>query len=359
MTSTQACATAVAVAGLLLSSDVAAQNWPQWRGPSSHGVSAESGLPTTWSASENVAWRTPAGRPRHLVAHRVGRPRVRDLADRPHGRWPVGGAHPQLARDDRALADHETADWRPPRTSERRRRGLARRRSLPTLRRPAALGASHGSDRAACPSVHEKHNLATPTPVTDGQRVYAWFGNGQVVALDMEGRLVWTRHLGVEYSPFQARWGHGSSPALYGDLLDPAVRSPVESRICWRSMRAREASDGRWTAATDRVSHSTPLVVRGPGGDELLVNSSERIDAYDPATGTLLWYPDHRRQTPIPSAVFHDGVIYPQSRLSQQRLHGDQARRARRRHRDARRVAGGVRGVCTCRRSCTTTACST
>ena len=69
------------------------------------------------------------------------------------------------------------------------------------------------------PELHEKHNLATPTPLTDGQRVYAWFGNGQVVALDMDGRVVWTRHLGDEYSPFQARWGHGSSPTLYGDLL--------------------------------------------------------------------------------------------------------------------------------------------
>ena len=58
------------------------------------------------------------------------------------------------------------------------------------------------------------------------------------------------------------------------------------------------------------VSHSTPLVVPGPGGDELIVNSSERIDAYDPAAGTPLWHAGSRRQTPIPSAVFRDGVLY-------------------------------------------------
>lgn len=40
---------------------------------------------------------------------------------------------------------------------------------------------------------HEKHNLATPTPVTDGQRIYAWFGNGQVLALDLKGQLIWKR----------------------------------------------------------------------------------------------------------------------------------------------------------------------
>ena len=48
----------------------------------------------------------------------------------------------------------------------------------------------------------------------------------------------------------------------------------------------------------------------GPDGDELLVNSSERIDVYDPVSGKLLWYTGSERQTPIPSAVFHDGRIY-------------------------------------------------
>ena len=58
-----------------------------------------------------------------------------------------------------------------------------------------------------------------PTPVTDGQRVYAWFGNGQLVALDINGRVVWSRHLGTEHAPFKTQWGHGSSPTLHGDLL--------------------------------------------------------------------------------------------------------------------------------------------
>src|SRR6185436_7505454 len=68
----------------------------------------------------------------------------------------------------------------------------------------------------------------------------------------------------------------------------------------------------RWKAdrGAGRVSHSTPLVVPGPAGDELLVNSSERIDVYDPATGKPLWHAGGPRQTPIPSAVFQDGRIY-------------------------------------------------
>lgn len=59
-----------------------------------------------------------------------------------------------------------------------------------------------------------------------------------------------------------------------------------------------------------RVSHSTPVVVTGPKGDELIVNSDQRIDAYRPATGEALWHAGTERQTPIPSAVSHGGMIY-------------------------------------------------
>ena len=69
------------------------------------------------------------------------------------------------------------------------------------------------------PGVHDKHNLASPSPVSDGQMVYAWFGTGQIVALDMNGKLAWQRHLGTEISPFNVIWGHSSSPTLFGDTL--------------------------------------------------------------------------------------------------------------------------------------------
>jgi hypothetical protein len=63
-------------------------------------------------------------------------------------------------------------------------------------------------------------------------------------------------------------------------------------------------SDGKWIAGRGRVSHSTPVVVKGSRGDELIINSSARIDAYDPVNGELLWHAGSERQTPIPSAVF-------------------------------------------------------
>lgn len=291
---------------LLACATLSAENWPQWRGPASSGVSPESPLPTTWSTDRNLAWRVPlAGLgtsspivwgDRVIVTSQVG---SAPLAD--------GEAHPQLARDDRTLAERE----RP--IGGRRAESAERSVQLVVEAFARADGRrlwQHSMPAAGpLPRVHEKHNLATPTPVTDGSRIYAWFGNGQLVALDLEGRLVWQRHLGSDFGPFRTLWGHGSSPTLVEDLL--ILLCDHLSSAYLLAVDARTGKD-RWKVdrGEGRTSHSTPVVVRGPAGPELLVNSSERIDAYDPRTGALLWFTGEPRQTPIPSAVVHDGLIF-------------------------------------------------
>jgi outer membrane protein assembly factor BamB len=113
----------------------------------------------------------------------------------------------------------------------------------------------------------------------------------------------------VEYAPFETQWGHGSSPTLHGDLLILLCDHLGDSYLLALDKRTGKE---RWKAdrGAGRVSHSTPLIVQGPDGAEILVNSSQRVDAYDTTTGALLWHVDGPRQTPIPSAVFHDGRIY-------------------------------------------------
>ena len=87
------------------------------------------------------------------------------------------------------------------------------------------------------PPVHDKHNLATASPVTDGDRVYAWFGTGQIVAIDVAGKSVWSKHLGKDYEPFDINWGHGSSPVLYRTRSSCcAITRPWPT--CSRSTRA-------------------------------------------------------------------------------------------------------------------------
>jgi outer membrane protein assembly factor BamB len=291
----------------LLSADLAAQDWPQWRGPSSLGVSTESRLPVSWGPETNIAWKVSlagfgASSPivwgeRVFVTSQVGKVGVR------------AGSQPQLSRDDPSLVARERV-MEGPRMESTANKG-------DVLLVVEAFDRSNGrrlwefrtKATGDFPQLHEKHNLASPTPTTDGERIYAWFGTGQIVALDMDGHVVWERHLGREYAPFQIAWGPGSSPTLYRDLLillcdhgDAAYLLALDKRT----------GKERWKVDRGRgpVSQSTPSVVPGPAGDELVINSSQRIDAYDPVAGKLLWYAGTERQTPIPSAVFHDGVVY-------------------------------------------------
>jgi outer membrane protein assembly factor BamB len=296
---------ALVTVSVLLAAAPMAANWPQWRGPSGLGVSAESGLPTTWSERENIAWSASlrglgSSSPvvwgdQVFVTSQIGRVPMRD------------GPHPALARDDAALVSREKP------IGGRREESAAE----PIVFVVESFSRSDGrrlweyrfEARGPFPSLHEKHNLATPTAVTTGELLFAWFGTGQMVALDMRGGLVWSKHLGEEYSPFDINWGHGSSPVLYRDLL--ILLCDHESASYLVALEARTGKL-RWKAdrGKGRASYSTPLIVAGPRGDELLVNSSERIDGYDPATGELLWFADAPRQSPVPSAVFHDGLIH-------------------------------------------------
>jgi outer membrane protein assembly factor BamB len=154
-----------------------------------------------------------------------------------------------------------------------------------------------------------KHNLASPSIVTDGARVYAWVSTGQLKALTLDGELAWSRNLAKDIGPYEILWGHGSSPVVYKESL---------ILLCDHQGQAYLMAVDRKTGKTlwkvdrgkDRRSYTTPFIVRGPKGDELIVNSSERVDALDPASGELLWWTGEANRVPVPSPVFANGLIY-------------------------------------------------
>jgi outer membrane protein assembly factor BamB len=282
-----------------------AEDWPQWRGPAGTGVSTEQSLPERWSDTEGVAWKA------RLRGVGVSSPVV--SGDRVFVTSQVGagvrreGNHPTLvqdgsasARGERGLAAGAAAD------GDGRVRFLVEAfartdgRSLWTFELPA-------SD--ARPAVHDKHNLSSASPVTDGTHVYAVFGTGQMVAVDMNGKRVWQRDLAAEYGAWQINWGHGSSPIVYRDtVILPCFHEPASYLI------ALDARTGATRWKVDRgskvVSYSTPLVVRAQTGDELVLNTSEALEAYDPASGKVLWRLTEPSRFAIPMPVHHDGVLY-------------------------------------------------
>jgi outer membrane protein assembly factor BamB len=120
---------------------------------------------------------------------------------------------------------------------------------------------------------------------------------------------VWERHLGKEIAPFDIQWGHGSSPTLYNDLLILLADQPSASYLIALD---KKTGKERWKAdrGKGRSSYSTPLIVESAGRAEIIVNSSERIDAYDARSGEFLWFTGDANRFPIPSPVVHEGVIY-------------------------------------------------
>jgi outer membrane protein assembly factor BamB len=290
------------VSSLVWAMPLQARQWPQWRGPSASGVSPERGLPTQWSDSENIAWKAPIrglGISSPIVTgdvvivtsqagSGVVRPGPRlvqsgnpaDAGERPLGAGATGGSGTVVfvvTAFDRRSGDRK---WE--------------------FELPA---------EGDLTPVHEKHNLASPSPVADGERIYAWFGTGQVAAIDTNGKLVWKKNLGAEYGPFVINWGPGSSPVVHnGQLL----------LLCYHEkasyLLALDAKTGavRWKsdAPAGVTSYSTPLVVESGGKTEIVVNSSAGLSGHDFATGARTWYFDEANRFPIPTPLAHDGVIY-------------------------------------------------
>ena len=281
-----------------------ADNWPHRRGPDATGVSAESGLPERWSDTENVAWKAPVrglgiSSPivwgdRVFVTSQIGRGARR------------AGTHPTLVQGGN-----------PADAGERALGGEAAAAAGEIVFLVTALDRVNGRKlweyelpaEGQLAEVHDKHNLASSSPVTDGRRVYAWFGTGQMVALDLSGTLVWSRHLGREYAPFDINWGHSSSPVLFdGSLILVCYHQPTayllnidaaSGKTRWRVERGRDIN-----------SYSTPLVVPTTGAPELVVNSSEGVSGHDATTGRLLWHIQEPNRYPSPMPDFHDGLIY-------------------------------------------------
>ncbi|MEX2262977.1 MAG: PQQ-binding-like beta-propeller repeat protein [Bryobacteraceae bacterium] len=262
-------------------------------------------MPTEWSPKQNIAWRAElpglgVSSPivwgnQVFVTYQLGAGALRqgrhptfvqegNPADA--GETPLGGARAQ-APDEKislAVAAFRTTDggrlWE---------------------HRMDAVG--------KLPEVHDKRNLATSSAVTDGERVYAWFSNGQLAAVDMNGKPAWMRHLGQEYSPFDLDWGHASSPAVYRDRL---------ILLCYQGsaafLLALDKRTGKELWRVDQAggvkSYSTPLVIETAQGTEVIVNSNDSVEAFDPSTGKSLWKVVEPTRFAVPMPVYHEGVVY-------------------------------------------------
>jgi outer membrane protein assembly factor BamB len=268
------------VFSVFIAAPLLAGDWPGFRGPGGLGVSDEKGLPTTWSATENVAWKVPipgAGwSSPTVVGHRVF---VATATD--------GG---KVGRILAFAADTGKPLWE----SE----------PFPIVVKMA----------------HQRNSQATATPVADRDRVYTVFGDGTFVAIDAAtGKTAWTNR---EF-PYYSQHGLGASPVLYQNLIimpfDGSSDGPdklVGWQKSWDKARivAIDKSSGhvKWTASRgqSRIAHATPVVTSFNGKDIFICPAGDVVQGFDAATGALLWTVRTEGEGLVPSAGITDGLTF-------------------------------------------------
>ena len=242
--------------------------WPRWRGPSGQGHVAGTNYVDRWSSTQNVRWKAKV----------PGR----------------GHSSPIIWKDHIFLTTARDGGSRVSMLAYRRSDGsLLWEKEIPTS----------GVERA-----YRKNSHASATPVTDGQRIYASFGTHGLAAFDFNGALVWHRRLG------ELRNYHGSagSPVLYKDRLfiyqDHGGSATLGSFVAAFSARTGEVI---WkTDREESIGWGTPVVIRAGTRDELIVNSQDRVYAYDPNSGAELWRVNGTTMEVIPTPVVGHGLVY-------------------------------------------------
>ena len=241
-------------------------NWPQFRGPEGDGRSSMT-LPTTWSESD-VAWQV-------------------DL--------PVGGHSSPIVWNDRIFLTGTTTKG-----------DSVQRHVICVSRKDGRLLWDQVAATGQGEELHKMNSWATPSCVTDGQRVVAFFGDGGLHCYDIDGKPMWSRDLGQ----FPGTWGVGASPLIVGSTVIQNCDAEGNSYLLavdkntgkdvWSTPR-REKPKGGW---------STPMMIQLGDSQQLLLNGEFGIEAYDPFTGKPIWFCKgfNGRGTPMP--VFGNGLVY-------------------------------------------------
>ncbi|HUE13989.1 MAG TPA: PQQ-binding-like beta-propeller repeat protein [Planctomycetaceae bacterium] len=134
-------------------------------------------------------------------------------------------------------------------------------------------------------AIQQSNTYATETPVTDGERVYAYFGMHGVFCYDFAGKLVWKKDLGSY--PTVMGQGPASSPVLDGERLFLQIDNEEKSFLVALNTKT---GDELWRVSrNERTNHCSPVVWKNKLRTELVTSGSRKVRSYDPATGKLLW----------------------------------------------------------------------
>ncbi len=242
------------------------ENWPGWRGPRGDGTSLEQDVPIRWSATENIAWKTP-------------------LPGEGHSSPVVWGNRVFLTTalketEERVLLCLEASTGK-------------------VLWRETVL-------RAPLEAKNAENSYASATPATDGEKVFVTFLDGKdvvVAAYDFNGKQLWL----VRPGTFQAVWGFSHNPILFEDRVIVDCDSKGENFIV-----AVSRAEGRtlWKAPRENGTHSysAPLIREMAGRLQVVVAGDKAVTGYDPRSGKKLWVVDGPSEDCVATPVFNEGA---------------------------------------------------
>lgn len=246
-----------------------AENWPQWRGPRGNSTSRETGLPVAWNDVSKIVWRAPL---------------------------PGSGSSTPAIWNDAIFV-----------TTQRKEDLLVlklngRTGDVEWTRNVGQATTPRSGPKRAKQVFHRLHNLASPSPVTNGELVVVHFGNGELAVYDFSGELRWHHNLQDEYGSYTIWWGHANSPVLYRDLvisvcmqdsLEDVADEPAPSYLVAHDLQTGKEvwKSARMTGAPAEQgdAYTTPILVDVDRKKELIVMGANHLDAYDPETGQQLW----------------------------------------------------------------------
>lgn len=281
----------------VFSEKAAAGNWPQWRGPDGSGISNEKNLPSEWSPTKNIKWKTPIDGRAHSSPIVWGNKVFLTTA--------VEGAVVPGAKAVKHTVDGGKEFLHPDSVGADRNQTF----KVICLDRESGkiLWQSTAWEGTPYDNRHRKSSYAASTPATDGKLVYAFFGTEGIYAYDFKGNLAWKAQLGKLGT---VGMGTGTSPILFDNLV--IVQADEENGEA-SFIVALDKKTGKEVWKKDRkvqVSWSTPLLAHTAKRAELLTSGTESVIAYDPATGAELWRHKGLESNAIPSPVANSEMAF-------------------------------------------------
>ena len=268
-------------------------NWRQWRGR--HGTGLASGTaPLRWSDSDNVKWKVEIPGRGHsspiiwgdqiflttAIPISSEAATSADSSEQPQRRG-SGGAGPLVEHRFEVISiDRRTGDVR--------------------WRRTATVDTPHEG-------FHRMYgSFASNSPVTDGQRLYAFFGSRGIYCYDLDGNLLWEKDLEVRMQ-MRLQFGEGVAPVVAGDSLILNFDHEGDSFLV---VLDKLNGDERWRASRDEASSwAMPVVLTHDGLEQVIVSATNKVRSYDLKTGEIIWECAGLGTNVIPTPIHYRGMV--------------------------------------------------